>query len=186
MVVVKVRLLAVRPRRSSRKRSPSVRAVDSQGKRAELGEQLAPVSSAAMMPSPMDATSIRRRRARHRPARDPCAGGRQRCSGLIVLGLAWELWLAPAAPGRHLAGAQGAAPVHPAGRPAAAPHVHLPLGQPAGVALFHRRRGARRGATRPRRAAGGAARSCCASLLFTACALHVRTAPGPKEHHERI
>ena len=66
--------------------------------------------------------------------------------GLIVLGLAWELWLAPTGRGTL------ALKVLPLLLPLAGllrPPLHLPLGQPDGVALFRRRRGARR--QRPRR-----------------------------------
>ena len=65
IVVVKVRLLAVRPSLSSRKRSPSVNAVDFHGKWVEIGKQLAEHPSAAMMPSPMSTSAFR---SPHHPA----------------------------------------------------------------------------------------------------------------------
>ena len=61
-----------------------------------------------------------------------------------------------AAPRRLLAGRQGAAAVLSAGGPAAQPHVHLPLGEPDGLALFRRRRRARLQRPRPERAPGPA------------------------------
>jgi hypothetical protein len=54
--------------------------------------------------------------------------------GLIVLGLLWELWLAPIRPG----GSWLALKVLPLCI-AQKPHVHLPLGELDGVAVFRRR-----------------------------------------------
>ena len=94
MVVVKVRLLADRPSRSSRKRSRRVSAVLRQGKwerwRRKLLQPCGQTHPAMMPP--------------------PCVQLTRRCGsaacwrwrsllGLIVLGLAWELWLAPLRPG---------------------------------------------------------------------------------------
>src|SRR5882724_11196013 len=73
---------------------------------------------------------------------------------LIVLGLAAVA--GPGAPRRFVAGAEGIAAGFAAGRPVEKPHVHPPLGQPAGVALFHRRRGARHQRPRCGGSPGGA------------------------------
>jgi hypothetical protein len=58
--------------------------------------------------------------------------------GLIVLGLLWELWLAPVRPGRQLAGPQSALPLC---LPLAGLLKHrmytIPLAQSDGLALFH-------------------------------------------------
>ena len=91
-MVVKVRLLAVRPSRSSRKRSRSVSAVVSQGKCARSAsswlsgagssgryDAIAHAASEALpVPPAVEAT------------RWIAVGS---VLGLIVLGLAWELWL---------------------------------------------------------------------------------------------
>ena len=151
MVVVKVRLLAVRPSRSSRKRSPSTAAVLPQGKRERSLHScwrfmagyhaIGPWRcSGAALPTLPAVTAPNTPSSSVSATRWLAVGS---LVGLIVLGLAWELWLAPLAPGRLLAGAQGAAAGGPACRPAQEPDVHLPLGQPDGLALFHRRRGAR-------------------------------------------
>jgi hypothetical protein len=63
--------------------------------------------------------------------------------GLIVLGLAWELWLAPLRPGGSLLALKVLPLVRAALRAVEEPHVHLPLGQPDDLALLHRGRGAR-------------------------------------------
>src|SRR3990167_5512632 len=61
-----------------------------------------------------------------------------------------------AAPGRLVAGPQGAAAVHTVGGFPEKPHVHLPLGQPDGLAVLHRGRGARLERPRARQLAGAA------------------------------
>ena len=105
--VVNVRLLAVRPRRSSRKRARSVRRVSNQGQlrsvctgpassaHASVGRVWETVM-ATIMPNMADhsAAALDRARPRHRcDTRGAVAVG---LLALIVLGLAWELWLAPA------------------------------------------------------------------------------------------
>ena len=103
--------------------------------------------------------------------------------GLIALGLAWELWLAPTGSGTLaikvlplVLGLPGAA---------APPHVHLPLAEPAGLAVFRRGRGARdhRGGRGAR--AGRGRDRCCAcccsrpppSTSAAACAARRRRPP---------
>ena len=65
--------------------------------------------------------------------------------GLIVLSLVWELWAAPLRPGGSLLALKALPLVCTAGRAIEKPHVHLPLGEFAGVAVFHRRGGPRLG-----------------------------------------
>src|SRR6218665_570662 len=93
---------------------------------------------------------------------------------LIALCLAWELVLAPLRPGGSWLALQGLAPWPPPGRPAEEPHVHLPLGQPGGLALLHRRRGARLGGQAPVAMAGlgrGGAVPGAVCRLRSACAI---------------
>src|SRR4051794_1984022 len=97
MMVVKVRLLAVRPRRSSRKRSSKVSPVVFHGKflssskswRMGIGryDAIAMQDSAPFAAVPSSAVAATRWVA---------VGS---LLALIVLGLAWELWLAPLRPG---------------------------------------------------------------------------------------
>ena len=92
--------------------------------------------------------------------------------GLIVLGLAWELWLAPTGSGTL---ALKVLPLLlPLPGPAAPPHVHLPLAEPAGVDLFHRRRRARHQRERRLDAVLAIVEVVLCLVLFAACALHVR------------
>src|SRR5688572_19354824 len=97
IVVVNVRLLAVSPSRSSRKRSPSVSAVDFHGKlgrsvsswRRSIGRY-----DAIGTLQPMDTTEqapVTRASETVTSTRWLAVGS---LLGLIVLGLAWELWLA--------------------------------------------------------------------------------------------
>ena len=112
IVVVKVRLLAVTPSRSSRKRSRRVQAVVRQGKPSRSRHSSlrkvssAPRRSLRVIPVSCHLTSA------VRPSMSPASTSssarlvaRTRVLavssliGLIVLGLAWELWLAPLRPG---------------------------------------------------------------------------------------
>src|SRR6218665_2385286 len=185
-MVVKVRLLAVSPRWSARKRSRRVWAVVFQGKR-DRSPSSASMRRAAtdnekgkdmtdMMPPHHDRIPCRPtpcpafgplqpRRHRH-----TLAGQRQVAgAGRPVPGLGVG---AGAAAGRRAT----AGP--PAGRTAEEPHVHLPLGQPGGLALLHRRRGARLGGQAPVAMAGlgrGGAVPGAVCRLRSACAI----APAP-------
>ena len=91
---------------------------------------------------------------------------------LIVLCLAWELVLAPVRP---VEPGWPSRPCRCASRWQASskPHVHLPLGQPGDLAVFHRRRGARLERQAPSQWLAWAEVALCL-VLFTACTLHVR------------
>jgi len=60
--------------------------------------------------------------------------------GLILVGLLWELWLAPLREGGSWC-PESTALVLAIGRFVEKSHVHLPVGQPHDLALFHRGRG---------------------------------------------
>ena len=98
------------------------------------------------------------------------AGG-GRLAGLIVLGLAWELWLVPAGPAD--VGAQVLPWVWPLARPAQAQALHLSLGQPVRLAVCggrHRRATSGHGLV----VWLGSAEVALCLLLFVASAWHVR------------
>ena len=112
------------------------------------------------------------------PLRPPPCAARARWRSpaslaLIVLGLAWELWLAPTGSGTLALKVLPLAAA--AGRAAAQPHVHLPLGS----ACWSGSTSPKAWCARPASAALGAllaieSRSLlCAACCFVACAAHV-------------
>ena len=98
--------------------------------------------------------------------------------GLIVLGVAWELVLAPIKPGGSLLALKVLPLCYPASRAAEKQNVHLPLGQPDGVAVLYRGRSARlqrQSAQQLLRHAGGTAVLHPVCRLRPACALAFST-----------
>src|SRR6218665_2304035 len=202
-MVVKVRLLAVSPRWSARKRSRRVWAVVFQGKR-DRSPSSASMRRAAtdnekgkdmtdMMPPHHDRIPCRPtpcpafgppqpRRRRHTLAGPRQVAGADRPvpgpgGGGGAAAAPRPLGGAPRAGGVGV-GVEGAGTVPAAGRPAEEPHVHLPLGQPGDLALLHRRRGARLGGQAPVAMAGlgrGGAVPGAVCRLRSACAI----APAP-------
>ena len=134
------------------------------------GRELMLAIMPAMTPRPPQPP--RRARGVAAPTRaSPRAGG-----GLLAPDRARPGVGAVAGAHRHAhAGAQGAAAAAAAGRAAALAPLHLPLAQPAGLAVRRRRRGAR--GQRPRHSARrwrALEVAALRSSLFAACAVHIR------------
>ena len=82
--------------------------------------------------------------------------------------------VSPCAPRRHIAGPQGAAPVHSVDRFAEKPHVHLPLGELDHLACISPKAWCARMAMLPPSNYLAMVEIFLCVVLFFACALHVR------------
>ncbi len=92
---------------------------------------------------------------------------------LIVLCVAWELWLAPVRPGGSLLALKALPLVLPLAGLLKRRMYTLPLAQFDDLALLHRRPGARHQRYRPQQLLR-LGRVVLCILLFTACTLHIR------------